>query len=133
MKILFICKYNRFRSQIAETYFRKINRDKTIKSYSAGIIIGTPIAKNVKDIGKKFGLKINGKPKSIREKLLKEIDLLIIVADNVPEQLFETKTRKLIKWNIPDTSQGDLCDIERISKMIMKKVDELDKILENKK
>ena len=133
MKILFICKYNRFRSQIAETYFRKINRDKTIKSYSAGIIIGTPIAKNVKDIGKKFGLKINGKPKSIREKLLKEIDLLIIVANNVPEQLFETKTRKLIKWNIPDTSQGDLCDIERISKMIMKKVDELNKQLEDKK
>ncbi len=132
MKILFICKYNRFRSQIAETYFRKINKDKTIKSYSAGVIIGVPIAKSVKDVGKKLGLKINGKPKGIREKLLKDVDLFVIVANDVPELLFETKTRKLMKWNIPDTSQGDYCNIERISRMIMKRVDKLNDILKGK-
>lgn len=133
MKILFICKYNRFRSQIAESYFKKINKDRSIKFSSAGIIIGVPIAKSVKQIGRKLGLKISGKPKGIRENLLGEIDLLVIVANDVPEQLFETKTRKLIKWNIPDTSQGDYCNIERISRMIMKKVDKLNKILGNKK
>ena len=133
MKILFICKYNRFRSQVAERYFKKINRNKTIKSYSAGLLIGTFIAKSVKEIGKKLGLKINGKPKGIKEKLLKEIDLLVIVANDVPASLFEKKVKKVIVWKIPDTSQGDLCSIERISRQIMKKVGELNKMLENKK
>jgi len=36
MKILFVCKYNRFRSQFAEKYFRRIN--KNLKVSSAGII-----------------------------------------------------------------------------------------------
>ena len=129
MKILFICKYNRFRSQIAEAYFRKINKDKSIKSYSAGVIMGTFIAQSVKKIGKKLGIKLNGKPKGISEKLLNGIDLLVIVANDVPEQVFESSARKLIKWNIPDTSQNDLSNIERISRMIMKKVDELNEIL----
>ena len=130
MKILFICKYNRFRSQVAERYFRKINKNKSIKSYSAGVIKGTFIAKSVKDIGKKLGINLSGKPKGINEKLLKDVDLLVITANDVPKQLFEKKTRKVIKWNIPDTSQDDLCNIERISRMIMKKVDKLNETLE---
>jgi len=132
MKILFICKYNRFRSQVAERYFRKINKNKSIKSYSAGVIKGTFIAKSVKDIGKKLGINLSGKPKGINEKLLKDVDLLVITANDVPKQLFEKKTRKVIKWNIPDTSQDDLCNIERISRMIMKKVDKLNETLEKK-
>jgi len=132
VKILFVCKYNRFRSQVAETYFRKINKNKNIKSYSAGVIDGTFIAKSVKNIGKMLGLRINGKPKGINEKLLKEIDLLVIVANDVPKSLFDGKVEKLMKWNIPDTSQDDLYNIERISKMIMKKVDELNETLKGK-
>jgi protein-tyrosine-phosphatase len=133
MKILFICKHNRFRSQIAETYFRKINRNRTIKSYSAGLLIGMFIAKSVKDIGKKLGLKIHGKPKGIKEKLLKEIDLLVIVANDIPESLFEKKVKRMIVWKISDTSQGDMEGIEKISREIMKRVDELNKKLKNKK
>ena len=132
MKILFICKYNRFRSQIADAYFKKVNRNKNIKSDSAGIISGIPIAKSVKDIGKKLGFRIKGKPKGINEKLLKEADLIVIVANDVPESLFGTKSKKLVKWNIPDVCQADLYNIEKTVKMIMKKVDELNKKLEKK-
>ena len=91
--------------------------------------MGTFIAQSVKKIGKKLGIKLNRKPKGISEKLLNGIDLLVIVANDVPEQVFESSARKLIKWNIPDTSQNDLSNIERISRMIMKKVDELNEIL----
>lgn len=125
MKILFICKYNRFRSQIAETYFGKINKNKNIKSYSGGIIIGVPIAKSVKETAKKLGFAINGKPKGIPEALLKEIDLLVITANNVPASIFKNITKKVIVWKIPDTTQGNYEAIERISKNIMKKVDNL--------
>jgi protein-tyrosine-phosphatase len=133
MKILFICKYNRFRSQIAENYFRKINRNKNIKSYSAGIIIGIPIAESVKAIAKKLGFSVNGKPKGIQETLLKEIDLLVIVANNVSPSLFRNITKKVIVWKIPDTTQENYKQIEKISKQIIKKVDVLVKSLRKAK
>lgn len=133
MKILFICKYNRFRSQIAENYFRKINKNKNIKSYSAGIIIGNPVADSVKAIAKKFGFSVNGKPKGIQEKLLKEIDLFVIVANNVPASLFKNITKKVVVWKTPDTSQDNYKAIEQISKGIMKRVDVLVKSLKGKK
>ncbi|HTY43619.1 MAG TPA: hypothetical protein VMC80_00030 [Patescibacteria group bacterium] len=131
MKILFICKYNRFRSQIADNYFRKINKNKNIKSSSAGIIIGIPVADSVKAIAKKLGFSVNGKPKGIQEKLLKEIDMLVIVANNVPPSLFKNITKKVVVWKIPDTTQENYKAIEQISREIMKKVDNLNKKLKN--
>lgn len=133
MKILFICKYNRFRSQIAENYFRKINKNKNIKSYSAGLIIGIPVAESVRTIAKKLGFSVNGKPKGIQEKLLKEIDMLVIVANNVPPSLFKNITKKVVVWKIPDTTQDNYKAIETISRGIMKKVDILVKSLRGKK
>ena len=129
MKILFICKYNRFRSQIAENYFRKINKNKKIKSYSAGVIAGLPIIPVVRKTAKELGFTIKGKPKAIQESLLERIDLLVIVANDVPESLFETRVKKIMKCNIPDTTPKDICGIETISKQIMKHVDELNEAL----
>lgn len=133
MKILFICKYNRFRSRIAEAYFKKINVNRNIQASSAGIIIGEPVPKTVKQIARKLGFVINEKPKGIREKLLNETDLVIIVANNVPKALFSPRVKKIIVWKIPDTSQSDVKSIEKISKGIMKRVKELNKKLEVKK
>lgn len=133
MKILFICKYNRFRSQIAEAYFRKINKNKNIKFSSAGVIIGEPIANVVRQTAKKLGFKISGRSKAIGESLLVKTDLVIIVADNVPASLFKTRVKEVIVWNIPDTTQSNRKEIERISREIMKRVDELYKRLKNKK
>lgn len=133
MRILFICKYNRFRSQIAEAYFKKVNKNKNISSSSAGIIIGKPIIDIVRQTAKKLGFRISGKPKGIEESLLVKTDLVIIVADNVPASLFKTRVKDVIVWNIADTTQFDKKEIERISRKIMKKVDELKEKLKNKK
>ena len=133
MRILFICKYNRFRSQIAEAYFRKINKNKNIEFSSAGVIAGEPIVNIVRQTAKKLGFKIKGKPKSIKESLLEKTDLVVVVANDVPASLFKTRVKEVLAWNIPDICQGDLQDIERIERMIMKKVDELNKKLEGKK
>jgi len=38
INILFICKHNLFRSQVAENFFNKLNKNKKYKSDSAGII-----------------------------------------------------------------------------------------------
>ena len=133
MKILFVCKYNRFRSRIAEAYFKKINRNRKIKARSGGIIIGEQVAKNVKQIARKLGFRIFGRSKGIKESLLDETDLLIIVANNVPQSIFRGRVKKIIVWKVPDTSQLDLKSIEKISREIMKRVDVLIKSLENKK
>jgi protein-tyrosine-phosphatase len=133
VKILFICKYNRFRSQIAENYFKKINRNKNLKSYSAGIITGEPIPKSVKETAKKLGIKIKGKSKGIKEEFLREIDILVIVANNVPFSLFDGMVKEIIVWKIPDTIDKNYNEIERISKEIMKKVDNLVENLKNKR
>ncbi len=129
MNILFVCKHNRFRSQVAENYFRKINKNKNIKSYSAGLFIGSDIAKTTKKVGRKLGIRISGRPKGISEKLLKKIDLIVIVANDIPEQLFEGKAKKIMVWKIRDTMQSDFAGVEEISKQIMEKVDELNRTL----
>ena len=36
-KILFVCKFNRFRSKVAEAYFKKINRNRRIKERRFGL------------------------------------------------------------------------------------------------
>ncbi len=125
MKILFVCKHNRFRSQLAEGFFKKYNHNKKIKFNSAGIFKGDPIAPNVKKIAKQFKIRV-GKPKAISEKLLKKIDWVVIVADNVPSSLFTKKNiEKVLVWKIPDTSQENFSGIKKIAKQIEKKVLEL--------
>jgi protein-tyrosine-phosphatase len=133
MRILFICKYNRFRSQIAEAYFRKINKNKNIEFSSAGVIIGEPINDAVRQMAKKLGFKIKGKPKGIKESLLERTDLLVIVADNVPASLFKTRVKEVVVWDIPDVKTPDKKELEGISRRIMEKVDDLNRKLEKNK
>jgi len=134
MKILFVCKHNRFRSKVAEAYFKKVNKNKNIKAESAGIFVGYGPARNVLRIGKKLDLKLTKKTKGLMDTDFwnKKFDLLVIVANNVPKSLFKGKIEKIIVWKIKDTSARDVKGIERIMKEIFKKVDKLVKRLENK-
>jgi len=122
-KILFICKHNRFRSVIAEAVFKKFNKKKNIKVSSAGIFQGLPIAKNLIRISKKYNLKLKQKPQAIQEKWFKELDLIVIVASDVPKKLFKNRIKKVIVWKIPDCSCSDNKCIEKTSKKIIKKVE----------
>jgi len=132
--ILFICKYNRFRSQVALAYFKKVSKNKKVRADSAGLFMDRPIAGIVKKLGKKYGFDVKGKPKQVSTKLLKWQDIIVIVANNVPKNLFKNwKKRKIIVWKIPDASQRDIPKIEKSMKMIMNKVDSLVKELERKK
>ena len=116
MKILFICKYNRFRSKIAEAFFNKLNKNKKIKAESAGIIRGSPINKKIKNYAKEFKIKINSKPKGVTSKQIKKSDLIVIVADNVPKSIFKGKEIKV--WKIKDGgSKGDKINKNSIIKI----------------
>jgi protein-tyrosine-phosphatase len=131
MKILFVCKHNRFRSKVAEAYFNKINKNKNIKVETAGIFKGNPISKTVLDVGKKLGIRIKKGTRGLKEEYLNKYDLIIIVANDVPKSIMNGK-RNVVVWKIPDTSQDNRKMIEIIMKKIFKKVDKLVESLEKK-
>jgi protein-tyrosine-phosphatase len=124
MNLIFVCKYNRFRSRVAEAYFKHINKNKNIHVSSAGVFKGEPVVKNVINLGNKYGINTNGEPRGLREDEFVKSDLIVIVANNVPASLFK-RFKKVIVWKIPDTTQGNKDRIEEIMKEIFKKVDVL--------
>lgn len=145
MNILFVCKHNVFRSKVAEAYFKKINKNKNLKSKSAGLIKADKSTEEEKRliaeqrrIAKSLGMKIRKGSRILKISLLSKQDLIINVADDVPnvfENKFYTKPDlKVIKWNVRDVKTGDNAEnVRRIIGEIIKKVNELVKQLENKK
>jgi len=140
MKILFVCKYNRFRSRIAEAYFKKINKNKNIKAESAGLIAGfSPLNKYQIKAARDYGIYLSGKPRAMSMDLLKNQNKIIVVADDVPKDVFDVPfdarksypyTKKVIIWKIPDINDGNIFQKSKKTILtIMKKVDELNKKL----
>lgn len=126
-KILFVCKYNLFRSKIAELYFNKLNRNKKIKAMSAGLIkLDKRLPKNDPSyfIAKRFGFNLNALPKTIDKKILKEQDLIIIVANDLSKSFIsnENLDSKLIFWDIPDETKKDETNIISIINKIKEHV-----------
>ena len=138
MKILFVCKYNRFRSQFAEKYFRRIN--KNLKVSSAGIIkVDKPLTLGEKKrknyVKKKFEINLTPKSRGIKVSLLENQDKIIVIANDIPKSVFNHPNwkNKIIIWNIPDELGANKEKINKIVSFIMKKVDNLVKSLENRK
>ncbi len=136
--ILFVCRYNRFRSRVAEAYFKKINKNKNIEVKSAGLIQGRPLDKTQITMASsdEFGLNIRGKPQGLSSKLLMWQNITVVVADDVPPQVFDKNKeydKKVIVWKINDSKvDGDKREARRIIKEIIKRVDSLVKELNKK-
>ena len=135
MNILFVCKYNVFRSKVAEAYFNRFNKNKNIKAKSAGLIAGgSPPEKEAASV-KNSEMLMAGKPKGLNVKLLKWQDITIIVADDVPPSIFnrnEKYGKKTIVWDIKDAS-SDGENVPEIMNQIKEKVVDLIKDLEETK
>ena len=133
-KILFVCKWNRFRSKIAEAFFKKYNKNRSYKAKSAGIIRGHyPLSKYQVAVAKEFGIKLAGKPRGLDIKLMRWQNTIVIVADDVPPSLFKKSqknhNKKLIVWKIPDVKNNNKEEIRKTIKMIYNKVRNLVKKL----
>jgi protein-tyrosine-phosphatase len=131
--ILFICKHNRFRSRVAEAYFKKINKNPQNKAKSAGLIRGLyPLSKNQVRVAREMGMTIEGRPQGLSIKLLKWADYHIITADDVPVSLFnksEKFGKKLIIWKIPDAHSKNIPAIRHSIYLIKSKIEDLVKKL----
>lgn len=130
INLLFVCRHNRFRSKFAESYFKKINKNKNVKIKSAGIFPGTyPLDEREKEVSIKLGAEIKGRPKPVTSKLLKWADLIILITDDIknPEELFNYggQKNKFEVWSIGDNYNGSKEKIGVTLKKIMKKTNEL--------
>lgn len=132
MKILFICKYNRFRSKIAEEIFNKINKNKKHEAKSAGIIQGSyPLDKEEVSVAKELGITLKGKPKGLSTDILKWHDTAIIVADDVPKEILKDNKKfgkNLIVWKIKDVESKNK---EEIQSIIIKIEDKVNKFVKH--
>lgn len=131
MNILFICRHNRFRSKVAETIFKKLNKKKEIRAESAGILIDEArpyVAKNVVKIMRERGYFIGNKiSRQITSDRINDYDLLIIVADNLEKEFFVSSgfKGKIICWRMSDCDENDLKGIRKRIKDIEKHTQKL--------
>ena len=101
---------------------------------SAGIIRGDyPLNRTEVSVAKKLGIDILGKPRGLTMDLMRKTDFIVIVADNVPKEIFYTTFKKrIIVWRIRDLEYSNGKDlIERKIKRIMRKVRRLLNKLDN--
>ncbi|MBW6442204.1 hypothetical protein K0A97_00260 [Patescibacteria group bacterium] len=110
MNILFVCKWNRFRSKAGEAIFNKIYKNQKHHAKSAGIFpyfsLSKESIKTLNEVQKRFGIKFSKKQSSISKKLINWSDTIIVVAEDVPISIFnifkEEHQKKLVYWKIKD-------------------------------
>ena len=136
MKILFVCKYNAFRSRVAEEYFRKINKNRNVHVLgSRGFIMGGHSDKVQQEVSKKIlGININERnPRPITIQYLKEADKIIVVANDIPKIMFNYWNapimKKVVVWKIKDEQKRNKKNISKIVLAIKRKVDKLNRKL----
>jgi protein-tyrosine-phosphatase len=139
MKLLFVCKYNAFRSRVAEEYFNKVKTNKKTKAISRGIIMGEDSDSVQREISKSLlGINIDKrKPLPLTIQDMKDADLVFVVADDIPRIVFNYPLpliqRGLKIWKIKDEQAMNEKNIRNIVLKIKRKVDDLFKKLEKTK
>lgn len=108
MIILFICKWNAGRSQIAEALFNKYS--KSNKAISAGthaaIYSGTKLSDVVRTVIKcmnEVGLNLSDKiQKPLTKQIVGEADRIIILTEKKDLPPYVLKSKKVTYWNVED-------------------------------
>jgi protein-tyrosine-phosphatase len=135
MKFLFICKYNAFRSRVAEEYFKKISKNKKIKTLSRGLIMGGFSDREQRVMSRDLlGINIAKRgplPLTIQEMIW--ADKIIVVANDVHINTFNyapvNVKKKVVIWKIKDEQRRNKKNIKRIVLSIKRKVEKLNKKL----
>lgn len=132
MKILFICKGNVGRSQMAEALFRKKFGDEH-EVISAGTTLSGPeepisnisLAENVINTMKEEGLDVsNNFRKQLTSEMINDADTIVFMSDvfdPIPDYLLNNS--KIINWNIDNPKGMDLAGHIRVKNQIKQLID----------
>ena len=121
-KILFVCRYNRFRSRIAAAYFKRLHSNFEIKS--AGLVRGNPVDKNQIKVAREFRLNISGRPKAMSSKILEWADKIIVVAVKVFDD-GKGNYEKVKILRVKDTGKNSISTMRRVAKDVIKAIEGL--------
>jgi len=130
MKILFICKGNVGRSQIAEGLFNKYIKG-DYESVSAGIKISGEEdylrdlpAENIIAVMKEEGVDVSGNfRKQLHDFFITDADKIFLIIDEndpTPDFIKDNNKNKIIRWNVPDPKGEDLEKTREIKDQIKK-------------
>jgi arsenate reductase len=135
MKILFICRGNIARSQMAEAIFNNM-MDGVLRSTSAGTLVGedrdgyllkdTAGAENVIESMNEIGIDVSNYMRTqLTPEMLDECDWAIVMAEpeTIPDYL--NKSDKAIIWEVEDPKGMDLEETSEIRDQIESLVDGL--------
>jgi protein-tyrosine-phosphatase len=127
MNLLFVCKYNRFRSKVAEALFLHYNKNKNINVKSAGMnidVLRPFIAKSVLEVLEGRKIKVpDQNSRKVDDYLINWADKIVVSADNVDLKSFPAD--KVIQWDIPDASEHDMAAILISMKLIEEQIKRL--------
>lgn len=119
--ILFVCRGNASRSQIAEAILKNLRKDLEVES--AGIEPAERISEKVKIVLREIGIEWNGKPKALTKEMIERADLIVAMCEgDFPED-------KTIYWIIPDPKGKDLNFYRMVRDEIYRRIEELLNIL----
>jgi len=127
-KVLFACTHNSGRSQMAEAFFNRIAKGKSM-AISAGTQPAAQINSTVVTAMREVGIEIGDqKPKLLTLEMLKSVDRVITMSCNVaetcPASLVPTED-----WAIDDPEGKPIEKVRQIRDEIEAKVDELARTL----
>ena len=102
IKVMFLCTGNSCRSQMAEGLARELGKG-VLEPYSAGLMAAGVLPRAIA-VMKEIGIDISGrKSKTIDERLLKNMDVVVTLCDNAAEACPWTPPEiKRLHWPIKD-------------------------------
>ncbi len=118
--VLFVCVENRFRSQIAEAYFRKYAPEGW-EATSAGIKPAEKVHPKAVELMLEEGIDLSQKkPQLLTRELQKKAEIVVVVCG---EGTCPVVRGKLVeKWNLPDPAKMPLEEARKIRDIIKKRV-----------
>jgi protein-tyrosine-phosphatase len=133
MRVLFVCKGNVGRSQMAEALFKKKFRN-THEVFSAGTKLSGPEqpiselmpgTKDVLDVMSEEGIDVSKViRKQLTEKMVEESDKIVVILEDheeVPE--FLKVSSKMERWSIPDPKGTDLEFNRKVREAIKERIE----------
>ena len=124
MKILFVCRGNIGRSQIAEEFFRKYSKHHvssagTKADKNGKKVKDIPLAKDTIQAAKENDISIAEKDiKQLTEKMVKDADKIIVMAEKETFPKFLLNGKKVIIWKVDNPKHMSKDENKRIVKQI---------------
>jgi arsenate reductase len=127
-QILFVCVENAGRSQMAEGFARAYG----LTASSAGAMPAEEVNPVVVEAMKEKGIALPGKPRMLREQMIRQADLVVTMGCSVqevcPRPLVWQMEKKIVDWHIEDPKGKPIHEVRKIRDQIESKVMELLKL-----